>query len=174
MTDSPAHRQGDDPAIRTAFMASCPGRHEEAAGRPLAGRSGENLRMGLQALRERFGDEWFPSSRLEDYTLTNAWHRVEYPALTGRTEATQAEVLAPDNVALVRAHTLDAGLTRLVTLGERARQLAMRLGAAATIAGPHPSPRHINMGYRSDRPSAAERHRDRLEQWVARMKMAAG
>jgi uracil-DNA glycosylase len=174
MTNSAAHRQGDDPTIRTAFMASCPGRHEEAAGRPLAGRSGENLRAALEALRNRFGDAWFPSSRLEDYTLTNAWERVEYPALTGRSEATAAEVLAADNVALVRARTVDAGLTHIVALGERARQMAARLGATAVIAGPHPSPRHINMSYPSERPTTSERNLHRLEQWAARINEVQG
>lgn len=169
----PAHRRGDDPRIQTAFMASCPGRRERLAGRPLAGASGRNLRAALASLRERFGPDWFPSPVLEDYTLTNAWGRVEYPELTGRSEATPAEVLAEENVAAVRARTADAGVTRIVALGDRAQRVARSVGALAVIAGPHPSLQHVNRRYRSDRASAEQRTLHRLEQWAARLEEVA-
>lgn len=165
----PAHRPGDDPRIRTAFMASCPGRLEQQAGRPLAGASGRKLRAALTGLRARFGHDWFPSLVLEDYTLTNAWDRVEYPELTGRSEATPGEVLAEENVAAARARIVEAGATRIVALGDRARGVARRVGALAVIAGPHPSLVHINRRYRSDRASAEARALHRLEQWAAQL-----
>jgi len=167
----PAHRPGDDPSIRTAFMASCPGRREQDAGRPLAGVSGQNLRAALPSLRARFGPDWFPSLALEDYTLTNAWGRIEYPKLTGRSEATPAEVLAPENIEAVRARTVAAGTIRIVALGDRARRVAARVGAGAVIAGPHPSPLHVNTGYRSDREGVEARKAHRIEQWVARLEV---
>ncbi len=169
MANCPAHRPGDAPEVRTAFLASCPGRLEEQAGRPLAGQSGRNLRAALPSLRAQFGPEWFPSLVLDDYTLTNAWDRVEYPALTGRSEATSAEVLAPENIAAVRARTVDAGLVRIVALGARARTVAQRIGAPEILAGPHPSPLHVNTRYKSDRADAEARSLHRLEQWAARL-----
>jgi uracil-DNA glycosylase len=150
-------------------MASCPGRLEQRAGRPLAGASGRNLRAALASLRERFGPVWFPSLVLEDYTLTNAWDRVEYPELTGRSEATPAEVLAEENVAAARARIERAGATRIVALGDRARGVARRVGVLAVIAGPHPSPLLVNTRYYSGRASAKARTLHRLEQWAAQL-----
>lgn len=131
------------------------------------------MRAALPSLRDRFGPDWFPSLVLDDYMLTNAWPRVEYPQLTGRREATPAEVLAPENIAAARGRTVDAGIVRIVALGDRARSVAGRVGAPAIIAGPHPSPLHVNRVNRSDRMNPAERNAHRLEQWVARLEVLA-
>lgn len=169
----PAHRHGDDPEIRTAFLASCPGRLEARAGRPLAGASGRTLRAALGGLRARFGAEWFPSLILEDYTLTNAWDRVEYLALTGRREATAVEVLAAENIAAVRARLAAAGVVRIVALGECARDVTLHLGVPSVIAGLHPSPLVINTRFHSVRAGAEARTLHRLEQWVAEFQEVA-
>ncbi|WP_368503207.1 hypothetical protein AB3N04_13185 [Alkalihalophilus sp. As8PL] len=80
-----------------AFVFSCPGAAEEAANRPAAGRTGTNLHQLLFILNSHFREvtEW---SR-EAITITNAWSKVEYRQLTGRTEATIKEVLSEENLS---------------------------------------------------------------------------
>ncbi len=170
--DGPAHRGGDDGRIATVFMASCPGAKEQAAGRPLAGASGRNLEAALPHLQSRFGADLFPSLRLDDYTLTNAWPRIEHPAATGRSEATAAEVMAPDNLAAAARRIGDPFC--LVALGERAAVLGRALRPRRLVSGRHPSPLSLNIRFRSERATPALRTDDRLSQWVAAMEDSAG
>lgn len=80
---------------KAAAVFSAPGRHEEAAGRPAAAGTGKHLALLGAAL----SDQGLPLlARRGEFTITNAWPRVEYREATGRSEATDAEILQPDNL----------------------------------------------------------------------------
>ena len=166
MCNNASHRSGDDVAITLAIMASCPGRFEEQQFRPLAMVSGRNVRNALPMLQIRFGIQLFPSLVLEDYTLTNAWPNIEYPALTGRTEATEAEVLDPANLNRIRALTLNQGVTRFLALGKRAAAAVYAIGPVYHIRGPHPSNQCLNRKFVSNNALLDGRKSDRMQQWV--------
>lgn len=98
LTDTPHWERGSNTNV--AFVFSCPGRREEAAGRPAAGQTGRNLATLIEALHQR-GRTEIP--RREEATVTNAWDRVEYKEKTGRTEASDAEVAQPANLERLAA-----------------------------------------------------------------------
>ena len=104
---STPHRQ-PCPGARTGFVFICPGRHEASRGYPCAAGTGANLNRVLAVLHARRPDR-FASADRRAYVITNAWQAVEYPALTGRSVPTEAEVLAPANLARLAAevHTVE-------------------------------------------------------------------
>jgi uracil-DNA glycosylase len=107
---------------RVAVVFSCPGRHEEMAGRPAAKATGKNLELLLSILGEALGRDL---SR-EKVTITNAWPEVEYRGKTGRTEASPKEITAAENVARLQQELQD--ITDFVIFcGERARLVAGKL-----------------------------------------------
>lgn len=78
-----------------AAVFSAPGRHEQAAGRPAAAGTGANLTL----LGASLAGQGVPLlARRGEFTITNAWPRVEHQEATGRSEATDAEILQPDNL----------------------------------------------------------------------------
>ena len=86
-----------------AFVFSCPGQKEQQRGRPAAGPTGKNLKEVLCVMR---GYSYDDTENLEcgDWTreniwITNAWSRVEYEGLTGRSEATIPEILETENIS---------------------------------------------------------------------------
>ena len=81
---------------RVAFVFSCPGRYEQTAGCPAAKVTGVNLQKLLEILTEIF--ERNDLSR-EQITVTNAWSRIEYKELTGRSEATDEEIQMSENIS---------------------------------------------------------------------------
>ena len=93
MKSTPHYEAGTENKIAVIF--SCPGRYEEAAGRPAARMTGRNLEVLLEILNKKLGTDDFTREKI---TITNSWDRVEYPAKTGRSEATAKELLSEKNL----------------------------------------------------------------------------
>lgn len=134
------------PGATTGFVFICPGRFEAARGYPCAAGTGANLARALVEL-SRMAPDLFPSASREKYVVTNAWDRVEYPALTGRSVPTEAEVLQPDNLSRLRDEI--AQLAVVVACGAQAhaalRQLQETAGRPLRVAyARHLSQRAVN------------------------------
>lgn len=134
------------PGARTGFVFICPGRFEARRGYPCAAGTGANLGRVLVELHRR-DPVRFPSPHRVDYVVTNAWPQVEYPALTGRSVPTVAEVLQPDNLERLAAEL--AGLHWVVACGTQAHEAVRTLRdggrlAAEAAYGRHLSQRAIN------------------------------
>lgn len=116
-----------------AFVFSTPGARELAAVRPVAGVTGENLDFALGYLHSA-DPRRFPSTDRYAYRITNA-HTKPLAASLGHaaSEATPAEILAPDNVARVRAEL--AGCVVVVLCGLRAQLLAAALASPGRVVG---------------------------------------
>ncbi|MBK9361253.1 MAG: hypothetical protein IPM99_09125 [Rubrivivax sp.] len=161
---STPHRQ-PCPGARTGFVFICPGRHEASRGYPCAAGTGANLNRVLAVLHARRPDR-FASADRRAYVITNAWQAVEYPALTGRSVPTEAEVLAPANLARLAAEveTLDL----VVACGAQAQAAVRALTATGRLQahaafGRHLSQRAVNMiPGGADTPSRIERWCDDL------------
>ena len=158
---TPAYRRGDAD-FRTAFVLSAPGRCECEKQRPAAGQTGITVNMGLQTFH-RVDPSVFPSSALDDYTCLNAWERVEYKALTRRTEATKKEILDADNIRRVARLLRDMDV--VVALGAKAQLVVCRAWSTGTLfTGNHPAT--LNRIYRSDASTPTARRIDRTSQWA--------
>jgi hypothetical protein len=134
------------PGARTGFVFICPGRFEAQRGYPCAAGTGANLARALVAL-QRLDPHRFASAQRVDYVVTNAWPRVEYPDLTGRSVPTVAEVLQPDNLERLAREL--AGLQWVVACGVQAHEAVRALRAngrlrAAVACERHLSQRSIN------------------------------
>ncbi|MDK2821302.1 MAG: uracil-DNA glycosylase [Clostridia bacterium] len=91
-TGSPHYEKGINDEV--AYVFSCPGRHEEKAGRPAAAVTGKNLDILIDILRS----QGVKVPLRVDATVTNAWDKVEYMAATNRSEATEKEILDLKNL----------------------------------------------------------------------------
>ncbi|MGQ9725064.1 MAG: hypothetical protein ACUVVU_06895 [Tepidimonas sp.] len=134
------------PGARTGFVFICPGRFEAQRGYPCAAGTGANLGRVLVELHRR-DPVRFASMHRVDYVVTNAWPQVEYPALTGRSVPTLAEVLQPNNLRRLAAEL--AGLQWVVACGALAHEAvrALRDGGrlvAQAAYGCHLSQRALN------------------------------
>jgi hypothetical protein len=132
---------------RTGFVFICPGRFEAARGLPCAAGTGANLGRALVELHSR-QPSLFPGSSREKYVITNAWSRVEYPALTGRSVPAEAEVLQAANLERLRGE-IDA-LQTVIACGSQAQAAVRALVASGQIRsrvafGRHLSQRSVNM-----------------------------
>jgi uracil-DNA glycosylase len=116
----------------TAFVFSCPGQKEELLGHPCAGATGRNLDAALPKLHG-LAPNLFASSSRAAYVLTNSWSQIEYPAKTGRSEATAAEILSPNN--LNRLESELAGITTILICGQKAKHAVLELQAQGKLAG---------------------------------------
>ncbi|WP_312522187.1 hypothetical protein [Anaerospora sp.] len=117
-------QQGSENQV--AFVFSCPGREEEKAGYPAAKMTGINLAKLFVVLNEmKMKDYHFTRERV---TITNAWANVEYDAKTCRSEATNEEVLSPDNLNRLLAE-LAAVTELIVCCGQKARLAVQALAA---------------------------------------------
>lgn len=113
-----------------AFVFSCPGREEEKAGYPAAKMTGINLAKLFVVLNEmKMKDYHFARERV---TITNAWAKVEYDAKTCRSEATNEEVLSPDNLRRLGGE-LKAVTELIVGCGQKARLAIQALAAAKQL-----------------------------------------
>jgi hypothetical protein len=110
---------------------SCPGQKEELLGHPCAGATGRNLDAALPKLHTRLPSV-FPSSNRAAYVLTNSWSQIEYPAKTGRSEATATEILSPDN--LNRLERELAGITTVLICGQKAKHAVLELQVQGRLA----------------------------------------
>ena len=115
----------------TAFVFSCPGQKEELLGHPCAGATGRNLDAALPKLHA-LAPKLFSSSSRAVYVLTNSWSQIEYPAKTGRSEATAAEILSPDN--LNRLERELEGITTILICGQKAKHAVLALQAQGRLA----------------------------------------
>ena len=131
----------------TGFVFICPGRFEASRGYPCAAGTGANLVRALVELHARRPDV-FCSALREKYVITNAWDRVEYPALTGRSVPTEVEVVQA--TVLDRLHAEIEALDTIVACGLQARAALQALSAqgrlrAHTAFCRHLSQRSVNM-----------------------------
>ncbi len=135
------------PGAKTGFVFICPGRFEAARGYPCAAGTGANLGRVLLELHAR-RPALFPAPDRSKYVITNSWETVEYPALTGRSVPTEAEVLAAGNLARLRGEI--AALDTLVACGAQAHAALRALWGGGAIRarvayGRHLSQRSVNM-----------------------------
>lgn len=93
MTTKPHYDPGTNKDM--AYVFSCPGRYEERCKKPAAGRTGINLNELIMILHER-GFLFFPTRG--EATITNASTKILYKGKDGFTEATDEEILDPDNL----------------------------------------------------------------------------
>lgn len=114
----------------TAFVFSCPGQKEELLGHPCAGATGRNLDAALPKLHTLLPTV-FASAIRDAYVLTNSWSQIEYPAKTGRSEATAAEILSPDNLKRL-ARELE-GITTILICGQKAKHAVLELQAQGRL-----------------------------------------
>ena len=145
MAGSPHHQPCPD--AKTGFVFICPGRFEAARGIPCAAGTGANLGRVLVELHGLRPD-LFPAPERSKYVITNSWKEVEFPALTGRSVPTEAEVLAPENLARLRSEI--AHLETVVACGAQAQAAVRALAANGAIRarvayGRHLSQRSVNM-----------------------------
>lgn len=143
--NSPHHQPC--PGARVGFVFICPGRFEAQRGYPCAAGTGANLARVLAELHAR-RPELFPSSSRDAYVITNSWSVVEYPALTGRSVPSEAEVLRADNLERLAAEI--SALERIIACGAQAqaalRALQVSGAVRAQVAfGRHLSQRSVNM-----------------------------
>ena len=107
---------------RVLLVGACPGRDEEANGRPFSGEAGQNLNIMLQRLHA-LHPNIFPTGRADDYSMVNAHSLPRYPGrqgYDGRTQPRKREVLAQENRARLVAHLLAIQAERVVYLGKAA------------------------------------------------------
>ena len=145
MATTPHHQPC--PTAKVGFVFICPGRFEAGRGYPCAAGTGANLARVLTELHGR-RPELFPSASRHEYVITNSWPTVEYPALTGRSVPTEAEVLQLDNLARLAGEI--SALERIVACGAQAQAALRALQAAGAVRarvayGRHLSQRAVNM-----------------------------
>lgn len=99
-----------------AVVFSCPGKYEAAAQTPAAGATGSNLSLLLEILSEQLH---LGILTREKITITNAWDRVEYKALTSRTEASNTEIISTTNINRLCSE-LDHITDLIVCFGDKA------------------------------------------------------
>lgn len=85
------------PNAKIVVILSCPGKHEECAGKPAAGPTGVNLDELLSQLRQMTGNRDFSRERI---TITNSVKTVYYGKNNsgGATEPSKSEIIAPENL----------------------------------------------------------------------------
>ncbi|MDF2629889.1 MAG: hypothetical protein K0R39_3720 [Symbiobacteriaceae bacterium] len=114
---------------KAAAVFSAPGRHEQAAGRPAAAGTGKQLALLGEVLAEQGRDLL---ARRGDFTITNAWAQIEYDEATGRSEATDAEVLRLDNLDRL-AGELQGTTDCIFCFGDKAHLAVSALAGAGRL-----------------------------------------
>ena len=157
--ESPAYQHGrDDTPI--GIVLSAPGRAEEKAGRPAAGQTGRTLDATLAELNRLAGGT-FPFTTRLDCRVVNASPDIHYPAKTGSSEASDADILRPDNLARL-ARALD-GLQTVLALGRKAELAVRACGfSGRVLTAFHPSMQAINRKYQVTGETPGERSAARV------------
>ena len=153
-----------------AFVFSVPGSHEVTSGEPVAGVTGENLKYSLKHLHAKLPSV-FPSIERYEYRITNAYSE---PIAKSRgdksSQASNSQVLEPDNVARV-FHELD-GCSLVILCGVKAQLLAQAvlLSGRTVVCTWHTSNQALSSKFRSAEVSACEepsgRRRLRAKLWA--------
>jgi uracil-DNA glycosylase len=79
-----------------ALIFSCPGNKEKEECKPCAGTTGKNLNVLIDILNG-LSPSVFPPSRI-DYHINNAWDKVESIKITGKTVASNSDILEKSNL----------------------------------------------------------------------------
>lgn len=111
--------------VDVAFVLSCPGRREEHDRHPAAGTTGRNLERLLERLGPQLGLSNLSRSQI---TITNAWAGIEYLDKTGRSEASDGEVMQAENIDRL-ARELRHITMLIVFCGEKAKLACHELRA---------------------------------------------
>jgi len=93
-----------------AFVFSCPGQVEEEQGRPVAGKTGNNLQILLKLLK----------LNKDDIRITNAWPLPEYKSKTGRSETPNQEIKSRWNIERLEEELSDIN-GFIICFGEKAK-----------------------------------------------------
>ncbi|MCP3060451.1 hypothetical protein LXT21_16850 [Myxococcus sp. K38C18041901] len=134
--------------------------------RPAAGQTGVTLQLALRVWHV-LDPVRFPSPNLDDYTLVNAVEAVHFRGKTGRTEGTEQEIRAEENLRRLRG--VFAGYDCIVALGRSAMTAVEAAGFEALYSGNHPSLQALNRMYESSEKTPAERRADRVAQWARKV-----
>ena len=119
---------------------SCPGKVEMKCGRPISGVTGTNFDYIWSKLKYRNTQ----LSSLE-VSITNAWPNVEYDNLTGRSEASNNEILNIENLERLKEEVGNAKI--VFVFGKKAKLAINAINANnrfTVIKAPHPSPQNVN------------------------------
>ena len=161
MSAVPVHLQ-PSPGAQTGFVFICPGRFEAARGYPCAAGTGANLARALLVLSRRAPSR-FASPDRRDYVITNAWDRVEYPALSQRSVPTEAEVLAAGNLARL-AGEIDT-LRTIVACGAQAQAAVRRLHENGKLVADVAYARHLSQRSINSMPGGTTTD-ERIARWA--------
>jgi hypothetical protein len=112
-----------NPHNTTLLLFSCPGQEEKKLGYPCAGITGKNLAILLEELHH-LNPEEFTKER-ESYYINNAWDKVEYEGSTGRTEATQNDILSDRNIE--RLNSEISHVEKIICFGDKAKTVIEKL-----------------------------------------------
>ncbi len=124
---------------KIALVFSCPGKNEESANKPVAGKTGNNLNQVLSRLNQQF-PLIFQSTDRYDYRITNATTTPLYKERDGRTEGTKNEISDPQN--LKRLYDEIRAYEYVLSFGDKARY-AVNL----CLQGKQTPPVHIHCPY---------------------------
>ncbi|MEG0094290.1 MAG: hypothetical protein RR945_03520 [Erysipelotrichaceae bacterium] len=130
-----------------AFVFSCPGEKELLLGKPVAGRTGENLNLLLELLNKKNGTV-FPSTDRYSYLITNASSEIHYKAYDGHSEPTQTEITQEENLNRLKADLLNKEF--VITFGKKAKFAVSQLTINSRITDriiinvPHLSMQSLN------------------------------
>lgn len=153
------------------IVGYCPGRQEEADGRPFAGSAGTYLDTVLLNLSQRFAP-YFPSGTRDDYTLLNAHPQPRYrvPGVRRPTIPTRDEVLDAENLQALHDRFQEAlenndpdSILLLGSLVEWLAEWTRNIYPNVLLFGcGHPSIQAWNTKYCSGLPQS-----EKLRRWVA-------
>lgn len=147
MNPHPYFENLNSPTAITAVF-SCPGRHEEKRGRPCSGKTGKALEFILRLLH--FQGHCLKRSLIG---ITNAWDKIEYKHKTKRSEASDEEILALENIKRLNRDLINT--LYAIAFGQKALSALKRVKELhrpdlVIIESIHLSPRNINFRIKAD------------------------
>lgn len=134
---SPAFQPGS-PGITTILVLAAPGRDEQAAGRPAAGRTGVMLDELLSRLHEKDAVS-FPSPSRLNYRIVNAVATIMYGA---KSLPTKGQIREAGNVERLKRQLAGGGV--LVALGPDAVTAILAADKKPTFCSGHPGMQGVN------------------------------
>lgn len=143
---APHFWQGD---LLVAFVFSVPGAHEQSAGRPVAGVTGENLSFALEHLHSALPSVFSSTDRYA-YRITNAYSKPIAKSLgDGSSQASDLQVQAQENITRVLRDI--NGCNYVILCGLKAQLLAelIRQPGRTVICAWHTSNQALSNKFRS-------------------------